>query len=215
MKRGVSRGVMDISGQRCGTDHIITTTAEVCQLLKCPLEDQSKCVCSTLIHLFAAPARQEMDLLLVGISSLKSLLWRIMWTDAATVLHVSNSIITTHGKQSSPVWAQHFLPPFLSPSAEKVKWPHMSQSVCLPLSGRWCMRTEISMLNQQTTLTHTNTRITDDTSIHGPDLGFIAWQQGNFFRLVRKWQAGDLQLQQVDVFSNCGLVLKPIVVSSF
>lgn len=204
MQRGVSRCVMDISGQSSGTDHIRTRSAEVCQLLKRPLEDQSNCVCSTLMYLFSPPPRycKERSITCWNFS-LKSLLCKNNQLPCVQ----SMSVITTHGNSFHPF--EHSTP-FLSPSEEKVKWPHMSQSVTSMLSGGWCMRAEIaSAETADHTRTHRCTQTQDwwMTQVFGPELGLTAREQMNSCRGPRRRPAGDdLQLQQLDVFIACSLV---------
>lgn len=129
MHRGPSRCVMDISGQSSGTDHIRTRSAEVCLLLKRPL-DQSNCICPTLPYLFTAPLRCCRESLL-----------NFYFPNPPYVRKSSCSVSAV--RAPAPHMETVFtrlraaLPFSLSfpPSEEKVKWPHMSRSVTSALSG--------------------------------------------------------------------------------
>lgn len=134
MHRGVSRCVMDISGPSSGTDHIRTRSAEVYLLLKRPLEDQSNCICPTLVYLLTAPLRRRRE------SPLNFYFPNPSYVRQKQLLceHGVSTGVSTW-KPFSPIREQHSLSPFLSfflsPSEEKVKWPHMSRRVTWALSG--------------------------------------------------------------------------------
>lgn len=56
MQSGVSLGIMDISGQRSGTDHISTRSAEDCQLLQTSISRPIKvCLLNTYVFVHCAP----------------------------------------------------------------------------------------------------------------------------------------------------------------
>lgn len=117
-------------------------------------------------------------------------------------------------KQFSPPRSSA-LPSSRSPVEEKVKWPHMSQSVTSLLSGGWCMRAEMAGAETADhTRTHRYTQTQDwwMTRVLGPELGLIAQEQMNGFgRSGRRLAGDDLQLQQLDVFIVGRIVSFPLL----
>lgn len=156
MQRGVSRCVMDISGQSSGTDHIRTRSAEVCQLLKRPLEDQSNCVCSTLVYLFSVPPRYCKESSITCLNfSLKSLLCKNEQLSCVQSM-----------KQFSPIWAQRSLSSSFRGEgkvASYVTKRHFDAVRRLMYEG-WNGQCWNSRPHTHTQM-HTNTRLMDDTSI--------------------------------------------------
>lgn len=61
MQSGTSLGIMDISGQCSGTDHIRTSTAEVCQVLQTSI---------------SRPIKQYLLNIYVFVHSAPKILWR-------------------------------------------------------------------------------------------------------------------------------------------
>lgn len=106
--------------------------------------------------------------------------------------------------------------PFLPPSEEKVKWPHMSQSVTSMLSGGWCMRAEMaSAETADHTRTHRCTQTQDwwMTQVFGLELGLTAREQMNSFRGQRRTTCS-CNSSMFLLLAVLSLIIKPILVSS-
>lgn len=105
---------------------------------------------------------------------------------------------------------------FLSPSMEKVKWPHMSQSVILLLSGSWCMRTKMGSAE---TADHTHTThvwwntwhkylVQDWGSVLGITWTVVGVRGGNWLE-----RGDELQLQHRCAFRSLVSCDKAVLVS--
>lgn len=174
MQSGVTLCIMDISGQNSGTDHVRTRSVEVCQLLQTSISKPIKlCLLNTAVFVHWARETSVTN-------------WNcgfdflfLLWCDTNHTYYVkryqmqqlfcvqSMSTVITHGNSFHlSVHPSEHSAVFLSLSLceEKVKWPHMSQSITSLLSGGWCMRAKMASAE---TADHTHTR--SDTHKHKID----------------------------------------------